>query len=161
MKKKKELLFSLTKDDFTIQTFKAGGKGGQHQNKTDSGVRIIHKDSKVVGLSRSDRSQHRNKKLAFERLTKVPEFKKWIRQKANEIIDGKTIDQRVQEMLAPKYIKMEVMDKYNKWMKVNKINKTKEERDGSCYSNNNCINNNWNISSWNYKRMVIVKTKEE
>lgn len=38
----KKLLFSLNKKDFTVQTFKAGGPGGQHQNKTDSAVRITN-----------------------------------------------------------------------------------------------------------------------
>jgi protein subunit release factor B len=38
----KELLFSLTKKDFRIDTFRAGGKGGQKQNKTSSGVRVTH-----------------------------------------------------------------------------------------------------------------------
>ena len=45
----RELLFSVTRDDFTIQTFRAGGKGGQKQNKTDSGVRCIHNASGAVG----------------------------------------------------------------------------------------------------------------
>jgi len=36
----KELLFSLTKKDFRVDTFRAGGKGGQKQNKTNSGVRV-------------------------------------------------------------------------------------------------------------------------
>jgi len=41
----KNKLFSLTKKDFDIQTFRAGGKGGQKQNKISSGVRIIHRES--------------------------------------------------------------------------------------------------------------------
>ncbi len=57
-----------SKSDFTVQTFKAGGKGGQHQNKTESGVRII---DKITGLSsecREERSQIQNKHRAFMRL---------------------------------------------------------------------------------------------
>lgn len=50
----KELLFSLTKKDFRIETFRSGGKGGQHQNKTDSGVRIVHLESGAVGESREE-----------------------------------------------------------------------------------------------------------
>ena len=45
----RELLFSLTKNDFELQFFRAGGKGGQKQNKTSSGCRIIHKESGAVG----------------------------------------------------------------------------------------------------------------
>jgi protein subunit release factor B len=44
---KRELLFSITKEDFEIQTFCSGGKGGQHQNKVETGVRILHKYSKA------------------------------------------------------------------------------------------------------------------
>ena len=62
MKQKGELLFSITKKDFEIQTFRSGGKGGQHQNKTDSGVRIIHRDSGARAESREERSQARNKR---------------------------------------------------------------------------------------------------
>ena len=34
--KKWEPLFTLTKKDFEMQTFRSGGKGGQHQNKVDN-----------------------------------------------------------------------------------------------------------------------------
>jgi protein subunit release factor B len=78
----KELLFSVTKKDLIVQTFKAGGKGGQHQNKTDSGVRIIHKKSGAVEESRNERSQYQNKKIAFKRLTESSKFK--IRRKQME-----------------------------------------------------------------------------
>ncbi len=63
----KELLFSLTIKDFEVQTFCAGGPGGQHQNKTASAVRIIHRASGAIGESREEREQSRNKKKAFER----------------------------------------------------------------------------------------------
>lgn len=108
--KKRKLLFSVTKKDFIIQTFKAGGKGGQHQNKTDSAVRIIHPDSGAVGVSRSDRSQHRNKKLALERLTKTFKFKLWIQRRANEIGMGKTIEEQVEEEMSPKNLKVEIRE---------------------------------------------------
>lgn len=48
---KKEKLFSITKKDFDIQTFASGGPGGQHQNKTASGV--SHRDSGAVGESKT------------------------------------------------------------------------------------------------------------
>lgn len=107
---KRKLLFSVTKKDFEVQTFRAGGKGGQHQNKTDSAVRIIHRDSGAVGLSRNDRSQHRNKKLALERLTKTIKFQLWIQRKVNEINIGKTIDQQVEEEMKPVNLKVEIKE---------------------------------------------------
>ena len=51
-----------------VQTFRAGGKGGQHQNATESGVRIIHLPSGIRVESRGERSQHRNRAIALERL---------------------------------------------------------------------------------------------
>ena len=51
-----------------VETFMAGGKGGQHQNKTESGVRLVHLPTGVTVTSREVRSQHRNKSIALERL---------------------------------------------------------------------------------------------
>ena len=51
-----------------VETFRAGGKGGQHQNATDSGVRLVHEPTGVRVTARNDRSQHRNKAIALERL---------------------------------------------------------------------------------------------
>jgi peptide chain release factor 2 len=45
--------------DYEMQTFCSGGPGGQHQNKTQSGVRLVHK-SGVRAESRTERSQHKN-----------------------------------------------------------------------------------------------------
>ncbi len=73
----KKLLFSLTKKDFETETFRSGGPGGQHQNKVESGVRIKHPESGAIGESREFRSQHQNKKIAFERLIKSKEFQLW------------------------------------------------------------------------------------
>lgn len=78
----KQLLFSVTKKDFNIHTFASGGPGGQHQNTTNSGVRIVHRDSGAKGESREQRSQHQNKRLAFNRLCKSPKFQMWLKMEA-------------------------------------------------------------------------------
>lgn len=68
--------FDIPDDDVTllgqceVQTFRSGGKGGQHQNTTDSGVRLVHRATGVRAESRSERSQLRNRQLALERLRK-------------------------------------------------------------------------------------------
>ncbi len=51
-----------------VETFRAGGPGGQHQNTTESGVRIVHLPTGVRATARDERSQHRNRALALERL---------------------------------------------------------------------------------------------
>ena len=114
---KKELLYSLTKKDFKLQTFRSGGPGGQHQNKTDSGVRIIHKDSGAVGESRQFKSQYQNRKAALKRLVEHPKFKLWNNRKCHEIMSGKTLDQIVKEMMDDKNLKFEVKNEEGRWIK--------------------------------------------
>jgi protein subunit release factor A len=113
----KEKLFTLTKKDFTIQTFRSGGKGGQHQNKTDSGVRIIHNDSGARGECRNHREQSRNKKVAMQRLSNSKEFRIWINRKAQEVIEGKRLEDKVEEQMNPENLKIEVKGKGGRWEK--------------------------------------------
>lgn len=75
----KELILSVTIHDCEVQTFRSGGPGGQHQNKTESGVRVIHHPSGARGESRELRSQHQNKRSAFIKMTNTKEFKTWLR----------------------------------------------------------------------------------
>jgi protein subunit release factor A len=51
-----------------VETFRAGGPGGQHQNVTESGVRLVHLATGVRAIARDERSQHRNRILALQRL---------------------------------------------------------------------------------------------
>ncbi len=108
MNKKREHILSLTKKDFDISTFKSGGKGGQHQNKTDSAVRIKHIETGLSAESREGKSQHQNKKIAFRRLTKSVEFVSWLKMKSNEIIKKRTISEEVDMITQPEHIKVEV-----------------------------------------------------
>lgn len=51
-----------------VDTFRSGGKGGQHANKTESAVRLRHRPTGLVVTSQQERSQHRNKQIALEEL---------------------------------------------------------------------------------------------
>ena len=51
-----------------VHTFRSGGKGGQHQNTTESGVRLVHRPTGLRVESRTERSQHRNRSIALARL---------------------------------------------------------------------------------------------
>ena len=112
-------LITITRKDFDVQVFRCGGKGGQKQNKTSSGVRIVHRDSGAVGESREERSQFQNKKIAFERLSRHHKFKVWLNRVAHEAREGKSIDEIVQEQMSIENLKIEGRDDSGKWVELN------------------------------------------
>ena len=111
----KTKLFSVSIHDCRVDTFRAGGKGGQNQNKVESGVRVVHEPSGAIGEGRDSRDQLQNKRNAFRRMAESKEFMLWVRLKAAELSTGKTIDQRVDEEMAPSFLKIEVRGASGKW----------------------------------------------
>jgi hypothetical protein len=118
---KKTLLFSVTKKDFKIDTFRAGGKGGQNQNKTESGVRCTHIESGAVGEARDSRDQVTNKANAFKRCVESNIFKSWHKIKTAYMLQGfqdweKEMHRRIEESLEPQNLKIEVHDENERWV---------------------------------------------
>lgn len=107
----KQLLYSITKKDFIVQTFKGRGPGGQKRNKTDSCVRIKHKDSGAASECCEQKHQAQNKKIAFERLTKTDEFRSWHKFKTAMMVKGVfDIEQEVDRMMKPENLKVEYIE---------------------------------------------------
>jgi len=72
----------VKKDELRTDTFRASGAGGQHVNKTESGVRFTHLPTGIVAESTDSRSQHKNREIALQRLySKIKEVQKAAAQK--------------------------------------------------------------------------------
>ena len=104
----KTLLFSLTARDFEFQTFCTGGKGGQHRNAKQNGVRCIHPDSGARSEHRDGRDQRKNKEAAFQKCVESPQFKAWHRvETLKRMGQLKNIDQLVDDQMSEKNIQIE------------------------------------------------------
>jgi protein subunit release factor B len=54
--------------DCDVEFFIAGGPGGQHRNKVETGVRLLHRPSGITVTATERRSQYANREMAFERM---------------------------------------------------------------------------------------------
>ena len=114
----RELLFSVTAHDCEWDYLRGKGKGGQKKNKTSSAVRCRHIPSGAMGYAEDTRSQIKNRQLAFMRMARSNEFKKWhrveIARRTGELLE---IKEKIEKDLKnPLITKIESKSDTGKWI---------------------------------------------
>ena len=84
---------NLDMSEIRVDTYRSSGAGGQHVNKTDSAVRLTHEPSGIVAQCQSQRSQHKNKEMAFRQLkAKIYEMEELRRKEQSQSIEESKAD---------------------------------------------------------------------
>lgn len=80
--------------DCDMEFFVAGGPGGQHRNKVETGVRLTHRPTGIVVTATERRSQSANREAAYERMAEKLEALQRTRKKRHSTKPGKAAKER-------------------------------------------------------------------
>ncbi|MDD5195076.1 MAG: peptide chain release factor 1 [Candidatus Omnitrophica bacterium] len=86
----KEVELKLGPEDLKIDTYRAGGAGGQHVNRTDSAVRMTHLPTGIVVCCQDERSQLKNREKALK-ILKLRILDKMEREQSNKITNARRV----------------------------------------------------------------------
>ena len=107
--------FKVSKDDFQVSWFSGTGAGGQHRNKKLCSCRIKHKATGIIKTGQSHRDREANKREALQAMANDPRFKSYCEMKLRELEEGKTLEEKVNEMMKEENLKIETRMN-NKWI---------------------------------------------
>lgn len=68
LKQQEQVSVELHESEYEVRRYKAGGKGGQHRNKTDSAIEVTHLETGIKAKCDSERCQHTNLRIALDLL---------------------------------------------------------------------------------------------
>jgi len=91
MPKYEEEDINIRKDELRTDTFRASGAGGQHVNKTESGVRFTHLPTGIAAESTDSRSQHKNREIALQRLYAKVKESAFIKNQSEQTAQRKSL----------------------------------------------------------------------
>jgi len=110
--------FSVTKKDFDVSWFSGTGAGGQHRNKHMNCCRIKHKATGIIKTGQSSKDRQTNQSDALNAIAADSRFKAYCQAQLSALESGKTIEERVDEMMHPDNLKIEIK-KDGKWTNEN------------------------------------------